>query len=63
MLGLAKDKDPPKDEMSSSEEITLMNKGWGLAIKAPEGLSRTKTSLAKLGRSPEKWIDSKDGNP
>ena len=49
--------------MSSSEEITLMNKGWGLAIKALEGLPRTKTSSAELGQGPKKWIDDKDGNP
>ena len=62
-MAQVEDKDPPEDEMSSSEEITPMNKGWGLVLKASEGLPRKKTSSTELGRGPKKWIDSKDGNP
>ena len=62
-MAQAEDKDPPEDKMSSSEEITLMNKWWGLVLKASESLPRTKTSSAELGWGPGKWIDSKDGNP
>ena len=59
----AKNKDLPEDEMSSSEEIVLMNKRWGLVLKAPESVPRMKTSSAELDRGPGKWIDSKDDNP
>ena len=45
----AEDKDPPEDEMFSSKEITLMNKLWGLVLKASESVPRTKNSLAELG--------------
>lgn len=45
----AEDKDPPEDEMSSSKEITLMNKLWGLVLKALESEPRTKNSSAELG--------------
>ena len=62
-MAQAEDKDPPEDEMSSLEEITLMNKWWGLVLKALESLQRTKTSSAELGRGLGKLIDSKDGNP
>ena len=62
-MAQAENKDPPKDEMSSLEEIALMNKRWGLVLKAPESVPRMKTSSAKLGRGPRKWIDSKDDNP
>ena len=62
-MAQAEDKDLPEDEMSSSTEITLMNEWWGLVLKAPESLRRTKTSSAELGQGPGKWIDSKDGNP
>ena len=62
-MAQAEDKDPPEDEMSSLEEITLMNKWWGLVLKALESLPRTKTSSAELGRGLGKLIDSKDGNP
>ena len=62
-MAQAEDKDPPEDEMSSSTEITLMNEWWGLVLKAPESLRRTKTSSTELGQGPGKWIDSKDGNP
>ena len=48
-MAQAEDKDPPEDEMFSSEEIILMNKWWGLVLKASESLPRTKTSLAELG--------------
>ena len=49
--------------MSSLEEIVLMNKRWGLVLKAPESVPRMKTSSAELGRGPGKWIDSKDYSP
>ena len=62
-MAQAKNKDLPEDEMSSSEEIAMMNKGWGLVQKAPESVPRMKTSSAELGRGPGKWIDSKDDNP
>jgi len=62
-MAKAEDKDPPEDEMSLSKEITLMNKWWGLVLKASESVSRTKTSSVELGRGLGKWIDSKDGNP
>ena len=55
-------KDPPEDEMSSSEEIALMNKMWGLVLRAPESVSRVKTSSAELGRGLGKWINRKDDN-
>ena len=55
--------DPPEDEMSSLKEIALMNKRWGLVLKAPESVPRMKTSSAELGRGPGKWIDGKDDNP
>ena len=56
-------KNLPKEEMSSSEEIALMNKRWGLVLKAPKSVLRMKTSSVELGRGPRKWIDSKDDNP
>ena len=62
-MAQAENKDSPKDEMSSTEEIALMNKRWGLVQKALESVPRMKTSSAELGQSPGKWIDSKDGNP
>ena len=62
-MAQAEDKDPPEDKMSSSEEITLMNKWWGLVLKALESLPRMKTSSAKLGQGLGKWINSKDGHP
>ena len=58
----AEDKDPPEDEMSSSKEIALMNKRWGLVLKASESVPRMKTSSAKLGQGPGRWFDSKDDN-
>ena len=57
----AKNEDPTEKEKSLSEEITLINKRWGLVIIAPESVPRMKTSLAKLGR-PRRWFDSKDDN-
>ena len=62
-MAQAENKDPPKEEMSSLEEIALMNKRWGLVLKAPKSAPRMKTSLAELGRGPGKWIDGKDDNP
>ena len=62
-MAQAENKDPPEDEMSLSKEIALMNKRWGLVLKASESVPRMKTSSAKLGRGPRKWIDSRDDNP
>jgi len=62
-MAQAKNEDPPEDEMSSSKEISLMNKKWGLVLKALESVLRMKTSSAELGRDPGKWIDGKDDNP
>ena len=62
-MAQAENKDLPEDEMYSSEEIALVNKRWGLVLKAPKSVSRMKTSSAELGRGPGKWIDSKDDNP
>ena len=62
-MAQVENKDPPEDEMSLSKEIALMNKRWGLVLKASESVPRMKTSSAKLGRGPRKWIDSRDDNP
>ena len=62
-MAQVENKDPPEDEMSLLEEIVLMNKRWGLVLKAPESVPRMKTSSAELDRGPGKWIDSKDDNP
>ena len=62
-MAQVENEDPPKDEMSSSKEIALMNKSWGLVLKALESVSRMKTSSTELGRGPGKWIDGKDDNP
>ena len=62
-MAQAENKDSLEDEMSSLEEIALMNKRWGLVLKAPESVPRMKTSSAELGRGPGKWIDSKDDDP
>ena len=61
-MAQAENKDLPEEEKSSLEEITLMNKRWGLVIIAPESVSRMKTSSARLGRGPRRWFDSKDDN-
>ena len=47
-MAQAEDKDLPEYEMSSSKEITLMNKWWDLVLKALESLPRTKTFSTKL---------------
>ena len=47
----AKDKDLPMDEMSSSAEITLMNKWWGLVLKLRkvcQGRKLPRPSLAEV---------------
>ena len=62
-MAQAENKDSLEDEMSSLEEIALMNKRWGLVLKASKSVSRMKTSSAELGRGLGKWIDSKDDNP
>ena len=61
-MAQAENKDLPKEEKSSSEEIALINKRWGLVIIAPESVLRMKTSSAKLGQGPARWFDSKDDN-
>ena len=62
-MAQVENKDPPEGEMSLSKEIALMNKRWGLVLKAPENVPRMKTSSAELGQGLGKWIDSKDDNP
>ena len=42
-MAQAKNEDLPEEEMSSLEEITLMNKRWGLVIMALESAPRMKT--------------------
>ena len=51
----------PEEEKSSSEEIALINKRWGLIIIAL--VLRMKTSSTRLGRGLGRWFDSKDDNP
>ena len=62
-MAQAENEDLPEEEISSSEEIALMNKRWGLVIMALESVPRMKTSSAELSRGPGRWIDSKDENP
>ena len=62
-MAQAENEDLPEEEMSLSEEIALMSRRWDLVLKAPESVLRMKTSSARLGRGPRKWIDSKDDNP
>ena len=45
-MAQAENEDLPEEEMSSPEEITLMNKRWGLVLKALKSVPRMKTSLA-----------------
>ena len=45
-MAQAENKDLPEEEKSSSEEIVLINKRWGLIIIAPESVLRMKTSSA-----------------
>ena len=59
----AENKDLLEEEKSSSEEIALINKIWGLIVIALESVPRMKTSLARLGRGPGRWFDGKDDNP
>ena len=58
----AENKDLLEEEKSSSEEIALINKMWGLIVIALESVPRMKTSLARLGRGPGRWFDGKDDN-
>ena len=62
-MAQAENEDLPEEEMSSSEEIALINKRWGLILMALESVPRMKTSSTELGRGPGRWIDSKDDNP
>ena len=62
-MAQAENKDLPEEEKSSSEEIVLINKRWGLIVIAPKSVSRMKTSSARLGRGPGRWFDRKDDNP
>jgi len=59
-MAQAENEDLPEEEMSSSEEIALINKMWGLVIMALESVPRMKTSSAELGRGPGRWFDNKD---
>ena len=61
-MAQAKNEDLLEEEMSSSEEIALINKRWGSILMAPESVLRMKTSSAKLGQGPGRWFDSKDDN-
>ena len=61
-MAQAENKNLPKDEKSSLEEIALINKRWGLVIIAPESVPRMKTSSARLGQGPGRWFDRKDDN-
>ena len=49
----------PEEEKSSSEEIALINKRWGLVIIAPESAPRMKTSSTGLGRGLGRWFDAR----
>ena len=62
-MAQVENEDLPEKEKSSLEEIALINKRWGLVIITPKSVPRMKTSLARLGRGPERWFDSKDDNP
>ena len=55
-------KNLPKEEKSSSEEIVLINKRWGLIVIALESVLRMKTSSARMGRGLGRWFDGKDDN-
>ena len=61
-MAQAENEDLPEEEMSSSEEIALINKRWGLILMALESVPRMKTSLTELGRGLGRWFDSKDDN-
>ena len=61
-MAQAENEDLPEEEMSSSEEIALINKRWGLILMALESVPRMKTSSTRLGRGPGRWFDSKDDN-
>ena len=50
-MAQAKNKDLPEEEKSSSEEIALINKWWGLIVIASESVPRMKTSSAIGTRS------------
>ena len=62
-MAQAENKNLPEEEKSSSEEIALINKRWGLIIIALESVPRMKMSLARLGRGLRRWFDNKDDNP
>ena len=47
-MAQAENEDLPEEEMSLSEKIALMNRRWGLVLKAPESVPRMKTSLAEV---------------
>ena len=61
-MAQVENEDLPEGEKSSSEEIPLINKKWGLVIIAPKSVSRMKTSSVGLGRGPRRWFYSKDDN-
>ena len=62
-MAQAENEDLPEEKKSSSKEITLINKRWGLVIIASKSVLRMKTSLARLGRGPRRRFDNKDDNP
>jgi len=62
-MAQAENKDLPEEEKSSSEEIVLINKRWGLVMIAQESSSRMKESLARQSRGPIRWFISMDGDP
>ena len=62
-MAQAENEDLPEEEKSSSKEIALINKRWGLVIIAPESVPRMKTSSTGLGQGLGRWFDSKDDNP
>ena len=57
-MAQAENEDPPEDEMSSLEEIALMNKRWGLVQKAPKGVPRM-----KIGQGPGNGLIAKIAIP
>ena len=55
-MAQAENEDLPEEEKSSSKEIALINKRWGLVIIAPESVPRMKTSSTGLGRGLGKMV-------
>ena len=55
-MAQAENRDLSEEEKSSLEEITLINKRWGLVIIAPESVPRMKTYSTGLGRGLGKMV-------